>query len=851
MRRWIVPFFLAFLLLTQRSPAQTDSQQPPSTPGSKRESSTSSIPLFSTLKPSEDQPTLLPPGADPQNRLFSPLVKHLALDQKQFWTEPFHLRWPDAKVLAPFAAFTGALMAGDDWISRQVPGKTSQINRSKNISDYATYSLIGAAGGSYLWGHLTHNGHLRETGFLATEAALNSTAVTYLFKTMTQRPRPLEGNGNGTFFQGGTSFPSEHSAIAWSVASVVAHEYPGTLTKIAAYGLASTVTLTRVTGKQHFASDVVVGSALGWYFARQVYRAHHDPELGGTGWGELVESKTDSPRNPASMGSPYVPLDSWVYPAMERLVAQGYIQSGHLGMRPWTRMECARLLAEAGERMQDDSSEDGSKPQRIYADLEREFNEENSRLGGAANIGASLDSVYVRFTGISGAPLRDGFHFGQTIINDYGRPYGEGFNNVTGFTSHAVAGPFSLYVRGEYQHSPFVPGVSDQVGQVIQTVDGLPAAPLGTPLSAVNKMNLVEGYVGVQLGNWQLTFGKQGLWWGPDQSGPMLFSTNAEPISMLRISRVTPVTLPGVFGRLGPMRVEYFLGRISGQHWVFSSNSGFTGSWANALSDQPFIVGQKVSFKPTPNLELGISSTSLLAGPGVPFTVHTLFRGMFSTGNGNPGTGSDPGDRRGAFDFAYRIPKLRNWLTFYGDAFTDDQVNPWFAWDKTALTAGLYLPRVPKIPKLDFRVEGVYTDLPGGPATVHQPGFFYSNDRFKSGYTNDGNLIGSWIGREGQGAQAWTTYWFSPKNKLQLHFRHQKVSRQFIPDGGSLTDIGVSTDIWVRSKFGVSAWVQHERWLFPVIQPNASRNVTAAVQILFEPRKLFQHSGANGPGNQP
>jgi hypothetical protein len=116
-----------------------------------------------------------------------------------------------------------------------------------------------------------------------------------------------------------------------------------------------------------------------------------------------------------------------------------------------------------------------------------------------------------------------------------------------------------------------------------------------------------------------------------------------------------------------------------------------------------------------------------------------------------------------------------------------------------------------------------------------------------SGYTNNGNLIGSWIGRQGQGTQAWATYWFTQKNNLQLHFRHEKVSREFIPDGGSLTDFGVSTDYWVRPNLGLSAWVQHERWLFPAIQPNVSRNVTAAVQILFEPRKLFQHSAAHAP----
>jgi hypothetical protein len=118
-------------------------------------------------------------------------------------------------------------------------------------------------------------------------------------------------------------------------------------------------------------------------------------------------------------------------------------------------------------------------------------------------------------------------------------------------------------------------------------------------------------------------------------------------------------------------------------------------------------------------------------------------------------------------------------------------------------------------------------------------------------------LIGSWIGRGGQGAQAWSNYWFGSRNRLQFNFRHQKVSQEFIPGGGTLTDIGVRGDYWVRSNLGLSAWVQHERWLFPVIQPNVSRNVTATIQILFEPHKLFQRSAASesspamAPGDRP
>ncbi len=218
------------------------------------------------------------------------------------------------------------------------------------------------------------------------------------------------------------------------------------------------------------------------------------------------------------MGSPWVPLDSWVYPAMERLIALGYIDSGFLGMRPWSRMECARLLEKEASQALEAGVENGDAP-KLYAALHREFKDEIPRLEGATNLEASVDTIYNRFTGISGTPLNDGLHFGQTIVNDYGRPYAEGFNNVTGVSGHAVAGPLSFYVRAEYQHAPSVTSLSPSAAQTIQMVDGLPSAPPTNPTGSVNRVNLLEGYVGMQLNNWQFTFGKQALWWGPDASG--------------------------------------------------------------------------------------------------------------------------------------------------------------------------------------------------------------------------------------------------------------------------------------------------------------------------------------------
>lgn len=190
-------------------------------------------------------------------------------------------------------------------------------------------------------------------------------------------------------------------------------------------------------------------------------------------------------------------------------------------------------------------------------------------------------------------------------------------------------------------------------------------------------------------------------------------------------------------------------------------------------------------------------------------------------------------------------------MTLYAEGMAEhDEISPLLGPDVAAWLAGIYIPRLPKIPKLDVRLEAGYTDTPTSKPDVSF-GAFYWDGVWLTGFQNASHLMGSWIGREGEGAQAWTTYWFTPKNKLQFNFRHQKVARGFIPDGGTLTDFGVRGDYWVRSNFGLSASVQDERWLFPVIQPNVSRNVTAVVEILFTPDKWLQHAAANGAGKAP
>jgi Capsule assembly protein Wzi len=116
------------------------------------------------------------------------------------------------------------------------------------------------------------------------------------------------------------------------------------------------------------------------------------------------------------------------------------------------------------------------------------------------------------------------------------------------------------------------------------------------------------------------------------------------------------------------------------------------------------------------------------------------------------------------------------------------------------------------------------------------PGFVYFNaDRYRSGYTNNGYLLASWIGRAGRGGQGWLTYWFSPRNKVQAGYRLQTVSPLFI-GGGRLVDYSVRSEFMFARHISVSGLAQYEQWRFPVIGPNRQSDVTAALQMTFYPR---------------
>jgi capsule assembly protein Wzi/PAP2 superfamily protein len=777
-----------------------------------------------------------PSPQDTQNKLIT-LPREFLRDQYGLWTSPARARPQDATWLVPLGGLAAALFATDSNFSSHLSNDPNTLRRYRNISDYGLYSMVAGAGGMYLLGLTTQNEHQRETGFLSGEAAIDSLAIVEAMSFASGRQRPDQGGGSGKFLSGGASFPSEHSAVAFAIAGVFAHEYSNPFLKLLSYGAATAISVSRIPAKQHFPSDVLVGAAIGYLTSSYVYLHHHNQDLPGSAW-ELPMLRPESPSHwqAKDMGSPYVPLDSWIYPAIDRLTALGYIDSGIAAMRPWTRMECARQIEEAGDRVDADETE--GEAAHLYRELDGEFSDEVNLLSGGNNGELRLESVYTRGTEIAGKPLTDGYHFGQTIVNDFGRPEEQGFDNVSGMSGWSSVGPFTVYVRSEFQHAPTAPPLPLAARQAISLADFSHSTvpppypvPPDTPVPSIDRGRLLDAYVAMNISDWQLSYGNQSLWWGPDAGGAMMISDNAQPLRMFRINRVTPFKLPGFLGALGPMRTEFFIGQYSGYEFMFTP-LGLVGQYGESLHPQPIVHGERFSFKPTANLEIGLSRTTDYGGPGYPLTWHNFLRSVFSTDNTVPGAATKPGSRRSGVDFSYRI---RAGMTFYADGFTEhDTISPIVGPDVAAWLGGIYLPQLPRVRKMDLRVEGVYTDPPIG-GNVGS-GFFYYNPTWISGFTNAGALMGHWVGREGQGVQAWTTYWFGARSKLQFEFRHLKVSREFIPQGGTLADASVRAELWSRSIFSFSAGVQYEAWTYPVLASGRQSNIASSLQLTFWPK---------------
>jgi hypothetical protein len=520
-------------------------------------------------------------------------------------------------------------------------------------------------------------------------------------------------------------------------------------------------------------------------------------------------------------------MDSWVYPELTRLYGMGFLDTMFLGMRPYTRRSTLHmLLASQDAILSSDNQEAVEILAKLLGELSAEVPDDSVSRGAVYGV----DSSYTRLLGLGGQALRDSYHLGQTIHNDYGRPYETGFNALTGASTTEEWGPLSLYVRGEYQHAPSatvnypVPllntlFIHDEIP--FPYTGPLDIYPVGA-IAAQNPFRLVEAYGSVHVLGHEISGGKTDAWLGPGAGSSMAWSNNAENIYSFRINRVEPLNIPYVSKVTGALRYDFFVGSLKGH---LNLNS-------------PWVHAEMFSFRPTDNFEFAFERTIIWGGEGhTPVTLGTFFHGFFDTNDTTPAekySRNDPGARYSDFSFSYRLPFVRRYVTLILDSICHDDVTPISAPRRAAYRTGVYISQFPGMRKLDFRAEAVTTD-PG--VTVSRAGQFnYWEVVQKEGYTNKGFIMGDWIGREAKGGQASFTYHLSGQEWIQLEYLNKKIPNDFVPSGTTQNQFKASVVKRLTRDVELNTWIQYEGWKAPAYKPGLQRDTTVSVQLTWYPK---------------
>ena len=413
-----------------------------------------------------------------------------------------------------------------------------------------------------------------------------------------------------------------------------------------------------------------------------------------------------------------VPLGHWAYAAIDKLVGQALIDSAMITTKPFSRLEMARLIAEADEKAQ----QRNEKNQIILAILDRlrkEFKAELITMGvGDGEIHESfikpIEDPYVKYVFADNKP---------DLENQRGDVFDKHSNYRLGFASRMkFFDKIAFYLHPEYVDSSTDPD---------------------------RDIELIEGYGKSTLGSLEFELGKDSLWWGPAYHGSMLMSNNTEPFKMLKVSNPHPMQLPWIFRRLGPFKAVWFLTKLENDRTIPGAK----------------LTGMRLNFKPLPTFEMGVSRTMMFGGSGGSSLGPRDFWDVFwATQENKPGR-LDNNQLAGLdasilFLLDGKIPAKS--IKLYTDLAAEDQAHGLPShWGRLF---GMQLNDILQTGRTDLRIEYAYTRIPG------LPNGFYNHAVYQSGYTYKGRIIGHNMGADAQGVLVRLTHYLTEDLILGLDF---------------------------------------------------------------------------------
>ena len=237
--------------------------------------------LFASAAEAEPAPKKACACSEPETRAkhfrcFAHLVGH---DFVRVFTAPARWKKREWGFFAAGVAGVGALFIVDDNIRATVLHHDDRFQNgvADAVQPLGTWASFIVIGGFTFGGLAAHDDKAYGAGIDALSASMISgLVITPLIKKIVGRYRPNAGYGPYYFkpFDHGPSFPSGHATQAFTVASVIATEYPKPWVKAACYLPASLVLFARVRHDAHWASDVVAGALIGYGVGSEVARSN-------------------------------------------------------------------------------------------------------------------------------------------------------------------------------------------------------------------------------------------------------------------------------------------------------------------------------------------------------------------------------------------------------------------------------------------------------------------------------------------------------------------------------------------------------------------------------------------------
>ncbi|MGC8493184.1 MAG: capsule assembly Wzi family protein [Syntrophobacteraceae bacterium] len=517
--------------------------------------------------------------------------------------------------------------------------------------------------------------------------------------------------------------------------------------------------------------------------------------------------------NRAAYGYPSnnVPLDNWAYEGLDKLAGFGLIHSDVKGMRPYTRLEVARLVNEALRTEKEKKLKLPSLLCYFLDKFKRQYKDELAYYGYGKVASpptltikpleeAKLDYVYsdgrpqdylnlLHRSALNQYPYGGGGIVGYEgtplLPNNQGVVYGKGSNLSFDFaSSFQLWGLFSGYVE-----PIFLVRQNGSPGMF----SGSTPAIFGNYSS--NDIDLLTGYLKFSPSDaFEIEVGRDSMWWGQGYAGSLLLTDNAPPLDMIKVSNPVSIILPWYFSYLGPFRYNLFCARLE------------------ADRDYPHTLygGMHIDFKPTPNLEIGGGRTYQFGGQGSgsPGTFLEWLKdtSFYSIG----GTTNNPDNFEAELDWRYRMPCLWD-SEFYGEWGGEDtgfKLNVRkLLFQDIGYLLGLYFPRITPDARTDLRLE--YEDNVNEPGSK-LTGLWYTHTTYFSGMTYQGLILGDPMGPDARRGYVRVTRYVQNNLKVGLDGSYTQrganlgrcVSGEFVLGADVTYDINAALTGMVRYSWG-------------------------------------------------